>query len=135
MVRDTENRMDTGLAGVFKTPKTILGFFAVLLAILFLSAIWIIRILASDSSLHYLIVPILLFLASVLLLVLIGVFITAWRDPTILMLGQVTGEVYLKYRRLVLGDSTQGESVEDITVARDETDLNIRQLPPSGGQD
>lgn len=123
--------MDSGVAGVFKTPKTILGFFAIILAILFLASIWIVRILASDPTLHYLIVPILVFLAAILLLVLIGVFITAWKDPTILMLGQVTGEVYLQYRQLKLGDSSQGETIEDVTVKGQTVAMEIRQLPPS----
>ncbi len=114
MPKNTEG----GIGGVIRSPKTVLGFFALIVAILFLSGIGIIRILAADANLHYLIIPILIFLATVILLVLIGVFITAWRDPTILMLGQVTGEVYLQYRRLTLGDSNAGESVEDIKVAR-----------------
>lgn len=123
--------MDTGIAGIVRTPKTVLGFFALILAILFLSSTWIIRILASSPELHYLIVPILLFLAAILLLVLVGVFITAWRDPTILMLGQVTGEVYLQYRRLALGDSAMGESIEDIKVGKTQADIDVKQLPPS----
>jgi uncharacterized membrane protein len=127
----TDKEMDSGVAGVFKTPKTILGFFAIILAILFLASIWIVRILASDPTLHYLIVPILVFLAAILLLVLIGVFITAWKDPTILMLGQVTGEVYLQYRQLKLGDSSQGETIEDVTVKGQTVAMEIRQLPPS----
>ena len=127
--------MDGGLAGVFKTPKTILGFFAIVLAILFIGAIWIVAILAADPNLHCLILPILLFLAAVLLLVLIGIFVTAWKDPTILMLGQVTGEVYLQYRQLKLGDSFQGESIEDITVRGRPIATEAIQLPPSGEEE
>jgi hypothetical protein len=122
--------METGVAGIVRTPKTVLGFFALLIGILFVSATWVIRILASRIELHYLIIPVLVFLAAILVLVLVGVFVTAWRDPTILMLGQVTGEVYLQYRRLVLGDSASGEFIEDIKVGPTPTEPGRKQLPP-----
>jgi hypothetical protein len=75
-----------------RAPKTVLGFFAIALAILASACAVVVGLLARVDALHALIPWVLGFGASVLVAVLAGVFITAWKDPTILMLGQVTGE-------------------------------------------
>lgn len=86
-----------------------MGFFAIVLTIVLSGTAILVGILAQASSLHQLIVPILIFTGAFVLLVVVGVFVTAWRDPTILMLGQITGEVFLQHKRIVLGDSAMGE--------------------------
>jgi hypothetical protein len=101
-----------------RAPKTIVGFFAVGLGIVASTTVLVIAILARVPALHRLIVPVLLFMGGVSLAALGAVLLTAWKDPTILMLGQVSGEVYLANRRLTLGDSTGGEITTIATAAR-----------------
>ena len=99
-----------------RSPKTILGFFAIVLGILATGAVIVVVALARTPSLHHLIVPILLFVAILIVVVLVGVFITSWKDPTILMLGEISGTAYIENRRLSLGDSLRGERMEEIHV-------------------
>lgn len=96
----------------FRAPKTILGFFAILLAILASGGVCAIGVIIKVPALLGFVAPILIFLAVVFVVTLLGVFITAWKDPTILMLGQVSGEVYLEVHRQQLGDSSSGEYAE-----------------------
>ena len=93
----------------YRSPKTVLAFFAVIVGVLVSGAVITVAAVARFVELHYLIVPILSFTACVVLLVLVCVFVTAWKDPTILMLGQVTGDIYIQNRKLTLGDSTVGD--------------------------
>jgi hypothetical protein len=102
----------------YRSPKTILGFFAIVVGILVSGATLVIGILSGVSDLRYLIVPILVFAALLVVAVLVGVFITAWKDPTVLMLGQISGEVFIENRRLTLGDHMSGEYSEDVAVPR-----------------
>lgn len=95
-----------------RTPKTVLGFFAIVLGIVAMSAAGVIAAIVGTPALHGLIVPILLFAGVLIVAVLVGVFLTAWRDPTVLMLGEVTGETFVEHRRLTLGDSTRGDQEE-----------------------
>jgi hypothetical protein len=97
-----------------KSPKTILGFFAIVFGLLCSVAAVLVWTFARTPALHGLIVPVVIFVGSVVLMLLIGVFITAWIDPTILMLGQVSGEIYIQNRKLKLGDSTSGEYTEHV---------------------
>jgi hypothetical protein len=94
----------------YRTPKTILGFFALVVAILSSSTVVVIGIIARVPALHGLVIPVLLLLAGIATASIGGVIITAWKDPTILMLGQVSGEVYIANRKLTLGDSASGDS-------------------------
>jgi hypothetical protein len=103
-------------AASVKSPKTILGFFAAVIAILFAGATVVVGILARDPILHHLIVPILVYSGILIVVVLGGVFFTAWKDPTILMLGQVTGEVFIQHKKLILGDSFSGEFTEEVVL-------------------
>lgn len=96
----------------YRRPKTILGFFAIIFAILSTTASVIIGVLSGTESLHSAIPWILFFLAIFAVAMVVGVFVTAWKDPTILMLGQVSGQDYIANRRLTLGDSDQGEYIE-----------------------
>ena len=100
----------------YKSPKTILGFFAILIGILGTTTVISVGVLARYPELHPLISDVLIFFASVFLLTLIGVFLTAWKDPSILMLGEVSGEIFLEYKKLTLGDSVAGERVEKFIV-------------------
>lgn len=65
----------------------------------------VVGLLARFDSLHPFIPWILIFAAIVIVAVLVGVFVTAWKDPTVLMLGQISGQDYIENRKLALGDS------------------------------
>ena len=97
-------------AANYRAPKTILGFFALVVAILSSSTVVVIGILARVPALHGLIIPVLLLLAGIAGAAIGGVIATAWKDPTILMLGQVSGKIYIANRKLTLGDSATGDS-------------------------
>lgn len=97
-----------------KKPKTVLGFFAIVLCIVNTGGITLIGLLAGTESLHFLIPWVLSFLALVDLGIIGGIFAVTCFDPTKLMLGQVTGNEYLANRKLTLGDNEQGEYIEEI---------------------
>ncbi|MCH4813426.1 hypothetical protein [Vreelandella neptunia] len=96
----------------YKSPKTILGFFAIVVGILIAGTSAVIGLLSRVESLHTYIPWILLFAAFVVVTVLVGVFVTAWKDPTVLMLGQISGHDYIENKKLTLGDSNSGEYLE-----------------------
>jgi len=73
-------------AMAYRAPKTIFGFFAILMGILASGVVFAVGILARYRELHYLILPILIFVGVVFVLTLVGLFLTAWKDPTKLML-------------------------------------------------
>src|SRR5687768_9221322 len=97
-------------AANYRAPKTILGFFALVVAILSSSTVVVIGIIAHVPALHRLIIPVLLLLAAIAAAAIGGVIVTAWKDPTILMLGEISGRIYIANRRLTLGDSALGDS-------------------------
>lgn len=93
----------------FRSPKTILGFFAASLGILATATVVLVAILAKTAELHSLLVPVLCVSGGVFLLLVGGVFVTMLVDPTLLMLGEVSGDVFVRLRQMKLGDSTRGE--------------------------
>lgn len=116
-------------SGSYRSPKTILGFFAIIIGILLTATTATIGILSRSELLHWLIVPVLIFAALVILFVLIGVFVTAWKDATVLMLGQVTGQEFIENRKLTLGDSISGEYIEDFSPALELEQRDTKRLP------
>jgi hypothetical protein len=48
------------------------------------------------------------------LLLLVVVVVAMMKDPTRLMLGEVTGREFIEYHQLTQGDSHRGESVEPL---------------------
>ena len=96
--------------GEYTSPKTILGFLAAITAIGAALAVGLAVALAGTNSLHFLIIISALFM---LLLVcgVIGIVVAfAWRDPSKLLLGQVTAKDYIAIQKL--GDDTFGEIME-----------------------
>jgi hypothetical protein len=91
------------------SPKTVLGFFAILLAIVATATVPVVAILASQKELRYLI-PIVLgvVFGAFLLLMLVVLAIVVFGDPTRLMLGEMTGSEYSEHQRMVLGDNVSG---------------------------
>ncbi len=93
-------------------PRTVLGFYATVLGILFTGVIGAIAVLASSKVGTWLIPWLLVFLAVLVVALIGGVFILNARDPSKLMLGQITGTEYAVINRASLGDSLTGERVE-----------------------
>lgn len=101
--------------GEFSTPKTVLGFYAGVMAIVELGVVGVITVLATNDSLRYL-VPWTLLFAALVLVALIGIVVAMnIRDPSKLQLGQMTGREFIDYQRLTLGDSVSGEYTEEVS--------------------
>ena len=97
--------------GEYSAPKTVLGFFNIVLAILTTGCVGVAAVLASQPKLYYLI-PYSLGLAFVFFVILVvGVFIVMLKDPTKLQLGEVSARDFINYQ-LTLGDSAAGEHQE-----------------------
>jgi hypothetical protein len=95
-------------------PRTVLGFYAGVLAIVLAGDVTAVGILASNKVATSLIPWLLGFAALLVLLLLTGVFIVTLIDPSKLMLGQITGTEYANIHRIVLGDSDSGQRLETV---------------------
>jgi len=93
-------------------PKTVLGFYATILGILFAGVVSVVGVLAASNVMVHLIPWLLVFSGATLLGLLVAVFILTLRDPSKLMLTQVTGTEYAVIQQRIVGDSAQGERVE-----------------------
>jgi hypothetical protein len=98
----------------YAAPRTILGFFGIVLLLVVSGAVAAIGFLARHTGLYYLIPDILLGSIAFAVLELVAVIGIALVDPTRLMLGQMTGTEFIEHRRLglLLGDSAYGERLE-----------------------
>jgi hypothetical protein len=117
-------------------PRTVLGFYATVLAILLSGDIAAVAVLASSHVNTFLIPWLLGFAGFIVFMLLAGVFVVTLIDPSKLMLGQITGTEYAQIHRVVLGDSDSGQRIESIiepirvnrvTVAQEE--LNTIESP------
>jgi hypothetical protein len=97
--------------GEYSSPKTLLGFLgAIYVAVLaFFLAVTI--VVVSSDSVRWLIGPILLFVALGTVGLLAAVLYFARKDPTPLVLGQITGGEFNEHRRITQGDSLRGERI------------------------
>ncbi len=91
------------------TPKTILGYCALVLGIAAFACVAAAGVLAQEPALHRYIPWVLGFFALAFFGTVGCVIAITLKDPTKLQLGQVTGRDYIENRRLTLGDSTRGE--------------------------
>ena len=115
--------------GSYRAPKTILGFFAVVVALVLTGVGAATGILSRVEALHHLIVWVLGFGALIVVAVLLCVFITAWKDPTALMLGQISGHEYIENRKLALGDSESSEYTEAVVLPSEFGNTTQEHLP------
>lgn len=98
--------------GQYRSPKTLLGFLGVVVLIMSSFTFAVTLVLADNESLRWLVGPLLLvFFIGVVVLVVVVIRL-AQRDPTPLVLGEMSGEDWIAHRRLVVGDSDLGERVE-----------------------
>lgn len=105
-----------------------MAFFATVIALMLAGAIGL--VVASDHAGTQGAIPwILGFVGLVFLLIVGGIFAVMLRDPSKLMLGQITGEEYAQIRRMTLGDSRSGEQVVVEQVGMGQP----KSLPPATG--
>jgi len=104
----------------FRSPKTILGFFAALVAILGLTVYGLTKSLGAIPQCQWMVPYVLLFGAGAFTFVALAILFTAWFAPEKLMLGEITGSAYATIMKLKLGDSQRG----DVTVV----------VPAAGGR-
>ena len=95
-------------------PRTVLGFFAGVLAILCSSCLIAVSILAYSHTMPNLIPWILGFAALFFVGLVVALFIVMLQAPHKLMLGPVTGTEYAAIHRIALGDSDRGERFEPV---------------------
>jgi hypothetical protein len=94
-------------------PRTILGFLIGMYGVLVSGSAAVILGLTTTES-DDLIVYVLIFIAVVTLALGLAVLVITWKDPSRLMLGQITGREYAAIRHLTLGDDVSGERVATI---------------------
>ena len=111
----------------WKSPKTVLGFFAIILGILWTATAGILKVLlGSTDPAVLMLVPQLLYFSCVLTTgVVAAVGVITWFDPTKLQLGQMSGEAYVDYTKLVQGDSSSKEYLATIPVDSRTPDLPL----------
>lgn len=91
------------------SPKTALGFFALVLGLALAAGVPTIAVLSRREELHFLIPWVLGFFALLVIVSFVGIFaFVVFGDPSKLMLGQVTGTEYRELQRMLLGDSSTG---------------------------
>ena len=112
-------------------PRTVLGFFAIVLGLMFTAAVSASAVLAETHTLTNLIPYVLGFAAIILVLVLLGIFVVMLTDPSKLMLGQITGSEYVEIHKLMLGDSLVGERQEALYLP----EVGARKVADEAGSD
>lgn len=91
--------------------------------------------LASYSDLRWLVIPILLFIGVGIVALIAVVLRLAQKDPTPLVLGELSGEDWLAHKQLLMGDSDIGDRIEPPPVKRGEPIVLKDEAPaPSGDE-
>ena len=121
-------------SGQYSAPKTVLGFLGGIALIVAALASVAIVTFASSSDLHWLLIPVLLFVALGSVALVWAVLRLAREDPTPLVLGEMTGGDYIAHRKLTKGDSTSGEYIElpSTTPSGDPEDIEEPPIPGAG---
>jgi hypothetical protein len=83
-----------------QNPKTILAFYATVLGLTLTADVAVVAVLASTDVLTGLIPWLLGFAGLMSLALMVAVFVIALKDPSKLMLGQVSGTEYVEIQRL-----------------------------------
>ena len=123
-------------------PRTVLGFYATIVALLLTASVGASAVLASTKTATWLIPWVLVFIGILIVALIIGVFVINYRDPSKLMLGQITGSEYAVINSAILGDSQAGERLQlllpqlipgDVITA--EVDQGSEQAPSAADAD
>jgi hypothetical protein len=104
--------------GEYSAPRTVLGFYAGVLAILEAGVVGVLAVLATQDSLRDLIPYVLAFAGAVLVGLIVVVVAMNLKDPSKLQLSPMTGQEFIDYQRFTLGDSIGGDYVEEVPVVR-----------------
>ncbi|MEO0515591.1 MAG: hypothetical protein AAF086_09930 [Planctomycetota bacterium] len=126
---------ETSKQGYYKAPKTVLGFFAIVIGIATTGISILVATISAQAGLHYLIPWILGFGGFLICGTIAGVFIAAWQDPTRLMLGQVSGSEFIQNRKLSLGDSDSSEYQEPVILKSEVLPHDPPKLPAPKSED
>ena len=118
--------------GEYSRPRTALAFLSILVATIVGGAVGAVAILAREPDLRWGIPWVLGFAAFVAVATLITVLVLLIRDPTVLLLGQVTGREFLAHRVLTMGDNITGEHIEHVVAPLGHEALASTALVPSG---
>lgn len=103
-----------------ESPRTVLAFAATVLGLALAGDVGAVGVLAGTGVSTYLIPWLLGFAALLVVALLVTVFLIALRDPSKLMLGQVTGTEYVKIQSSLVRSSN--------TVELDLTQRRAREL-------
>lgn len=99
----------SGLPQKKLAPKTALGFYAVILGLTLTACTSIIGALAATGTDIWMIPYIVLFACIFLLAISIGVFVVTLKNPSKMLLTEVSGRDYMDIQRwMLLGDSKSG---------------------------
>lgn len=100
------------VSGAYTRPKTVLAFFGIVLAIAVAGAVGLVAVVGRYDLAETFIWVALVFVAVIFIAILFEVFRHIRRDPTRLMLGEMSGREFAEYQRMTMGDSLTGEVVE-----------------------
>lgn len=92
-----------------ENPKTVLAFFATVLGIVLTAVVLATGLLVRQGGYEGAVIAVLVFGGGLAVLLIGAVFTLTLKDPSKLMLGQVTGTEYAEIQRVTLGDSSSGE--------------------------
>lgn len=106
----------TGGAARMKSPRTILGFLAIVFGTITVGTGVAMHALSTQPALHGMLTGIVAFWAATAVALTASVLFMANFRPEALMLGEITGEVFLKLKQLELGDDVSGEFSEQVLV-------------------
>jgi hypothetical protein len=96
--------------GEYRAPRTILAFLGSIVAITAAMVVGLAFALSGSASLHFVIVGAAVF-AVILVCIAVGVVVVfAWKDPSKLLLGQVSAKDYIAIQ--TMGDDAYGEYLE-----------------------
>jgi hypothetical protein len=93
-------------------PRTVLGFYAVLLGLVEAGVVAILVVLVSQQDLHYLVPWVIAFGALIFVAIIVVVVAMNMIDPTKLQLEPIKGQEFLDYQKVTRGDSIGGDYVE-----------------------
>jgi hypothetical protein len=94
-------------------PRSIVGFLLALYSVLMVGAVATVVGLVSSSQ-SGLVVYVLGFIGLITVALCVAVLVITWKDPSRLMLGEVSGREYAALRYIKVGDDVSGERAERI---------------------
>lgn len=116
-------------SGTYSRPKTVLGFFGIVLLILVAGVVGLGGVVGRYDLSDKLVWVALAFVGVVVIVILFEVFRHLRRDPTRLMLGEMSGQEFAEYQKMTMGDSLTGEVIETTPVPESALKVGTPPLP------